>query len=159
MDPSVRRPTLLRDPSSLFFQADTIRRYIIGSYWLIIILALPLWWSTTSIERLSLPTSHVISRAQHHLSIPVTLSLQADVGGAPLASQLRKSIDERISKAPDRWKGLDIHVNYDRILGMSTHKTYVHVNLPDQPPKIKLFRTVCTRSHWAQKNLSYKIGS
>jgi GPI-anchor transamidase subunit S len=33
--------------------------WILVSYLVLVILALPLWWSTTSIERLSLPVSRV----------------------------------------------------------------------------------------------------
>jgi hypothetical protein len=130
MDPPLpeRKTTLLRDPSKLFFQTDNVRRSILGSYWIIILLALPLWWSTTSIQRLSLPTSHVISQAQKHLSIPVTLSLQTDAGST-LVSQLTRSINKHISKAPNRWKGLDIHVNHEPVLGTFISKKSVRVEL------------------------------
>ncbi|KIK51930.1 hypothetical protein GYMLUDRAFT_979740 [Collybiopsis luxurians FD-317 M1] len=60
-----------RDPSSIFFQNDSVRRSIIASYWIIIILALPLWWKTTSIERLPLPTSQVYAQAEKRLRIPL----------------------------------------------------------------------------------------
>lgn len=100
-----------RDPSKLFFQADGIRRYIISAYWLVILLALPLWWSTTSIERLSLPSSQVTSQAQNNLRIPVRLSLDLDSDGSHVAKQLQNSINEHIQRSPDRWEGLQIHVD------------------------------------------------
>ncbi|KAG9221676.1 hypothetical protein CCMSSC00406_0005589 [Pleurotus cornucopiae] len=65
----------LRDPSTIFFQFDNVRRTIIASYWIIIILALPLWWKTTSIERLSLPSSRVRNQASKELRLPVHIQL------------------------------------------------------------------------------------
>ena len=47
------------DLSKLFFQSTTTRRRIIASYWVVIILAIPIWWRITSIDRLSLPVSRV----------------------------------------------------------------------------------------------------
>ena len=51
----------LKDPSTLPFEQPRTRVRILASYLLLVILGLPLWWSTTSIERLSLPTFHVDS--------------------------------------------------------------------------------------------------
>ncbi|KAF7426157.1 GPI transamidase component [Pleurotus ostreatus] len=65
----------LREPSTIFFQSDNVRRTIIASYWIIIILALPLWWKTTSIERLSLPSSRVRNQASKALRLPVHIQL------------------------------------------------------------------------------------
>ena len=45
------------DISKLTFETVPNRRRIIAAYWLVVILALPLWWKTTSIDRLSLPES------------------------------------------------------------------------------------------------------
>src|ERR1700761_2427283 len=66
-----------RNPSTIFFQHDSVRRSIIASYWIIIILALPLWWKTTSIERLPLPTSQVYAQAQKKLQIPLKICLDS----------------------------------------------------------------------------------
>ncbi|KAJ3891189.1 phosphatidylinositol-glycan biosynthesis class S protein-domain-containing protein [Lentinula edodes] len=66
-----------RNPSTLFFQSDPIRRYIIASYWVLVALALPLWWTTTSIERLPLPTSEVLAQAQKKLEIPLEICLDS----------------------------------------------------------------------------------
>lgn len=49
----------LKEPSTLPFEQPRTRVWILASCLLIVVLGLPLWWSTTSIERLSLPTSHV----------------------------------------------------------------------------------------------------
>ena len=43
----------------LSFQSTTTRRGILISYWVVILAALPLWWYTTAIERLSLPRGKV----------------------------------------------------------------------------------------------------
>lgn len=112
-----------RDPSKLFFQADSIRRSIISAYWLIILLALPLWWSTTSIERLSLPSSRVASQAQNKLNIPIRINLQDHPNGASLAPHLQRSLDEHITKMPERWKGLDVYLSSAKDLGMYSPKT------------------------------------
>ncbi|KAI0078298.1 hypothetical protein K474DRAFT_1641640 [Panus rudis PR-1116 ss-1] len=51
------------DPSKLTFESPWTRRRIIACYWAVIILALPLWWKLTSIERLALPEAQVKSIA------------------------------------------------------------------------------------------------
>ena len=101
----------LRDPSKLFYQQDTIRRYIISAYWLVIVLALPLWWSTTSIERLSLPSNRVISQARNHLRIPVRLNIGTEHNGYPVTPRLKESMERFIIRTQDRWKGLDIRLS------------------------------------------------
>lgn len=52
------------------FQSNNIKLRIVSSYWLIIILGLPLWWITTSIERLALPVERVRSRVTEVLGYP-----------------------------------------------------------------------------------------
>ena len=47
------------DPSKLPFESVGTRRRIIASYWLVVLLSIPLWWKATSIERLSLPGHRV----------------------------------------------------------------------------------------------------
>ncbi|KAJ7126058.1 phosphatidylinositol-glycan biosynthesis class S protein-domain-containing protein [Mycena epipterygia] len=102
--------TTLRDPSRLFYQTDYIRRLIIASYWAIIILAIPLWWHTTSIERLSLPTSRVHSQAGNHLHFPVHIQLE-NTQDASLSASLQQLIHDRIRRSPQAWKGLDVKVH------------------------------------------------
>ncbi|KAI3613272.1 gpi transamidase component pig-s [Moniliophthora roreri] len=65
----------LRDPSTIFYQHVNVRRAVIASYWIVLFLAMPLWWKTTSIERLSLPTSEVNAQAGQELKIPVKIAL------------------------------------------------------------------------------------
>lgn len=49
------------DPSRLSFESAWTRRKILASYWIAVILAIPLWWKITSIDRLSLPGARVRS--------------------------------------------------------------------------------------------------
>lgn len=58
----------LKEPSTLPFEQTRTRLWILTSYLLLVVLALPLWWSTTSIERLSLPTSRVDSLGSKEVS-------------------------------------------------------------------------------------------
>ncbi|EKM57603.1 uncharacterized protein PHACADRAFT_192749 [Phanerochaete carnosa HHB-10118-sp] len=65
------------DLSKITFESTQNRRRIIASYWLIVILALPLWWKTTSIDRLSLPDGRARALTEKHLSFPVHVKLEA----------------------------------------------------------------------------------
>ena len=69
-------PTGLRNPSTLFFQTDSVRRSIVASYWLVILLALPLWWHSTSIERLPLPSARVLQQVSKRVSVPVDVCVE-----------------------------------------------------------------------------------
>lgn len=102
----------IRDPSTLFFQRDGIRRAILGAYWLIIISAVPLWWTTTSIQRLSLPTFQVASQAQHDLHIPVRIGIDVASKSTSLAADLQNAISQNMKEKPERWKGLNVHIGY-----------------------------------------------
>ncbi|KAF5379200.1 hypothetical protein D9615_005907 [Tricholomella constricta] len=120
---------LARDPSTLFFQADYVRRSIISAYWLIIILALPLWWHTTSIERLSLPSSQVNEQIGHDLRIPIRIGLDVGSDSSSLALRLQQAIDALIRNSPKRWEGLDIHISNTAAKGLNNvDKLYTVVN-------------------------------
>ncbi|KAI0035478.1 phosphatidylinositol-glycan biosynthesis class S protein-domain-containing protein [Vararia minispora EC-137] len=43
--------------SSLYFQQPSVRRSILIASWIVILLGVPLWWFTTAIERLPLPST------------------------------------------------------------------------------------------------------
>lgn len=58
----------LKEPSTLSFEQPRTRVWILTSYLLLVVLAVPLWWSTTSIERLSLPISRVDSVGNKEVS-------------------------------------------------------------------------------------------
>ncbi|KAJ4487670.1 phosphatidylinositol-glycan biosynthesis class S protein-domain-containing protein [Lentinula aciculospora] len=100
-----------RDPATLFFQSDHVRRYIIASYWVLIALALPLWWKTTSIERLPLPTSEVYTQAQRKLEIPLEICVDST-----FSSQI-VSLRDAIRVAASY---LDVHINTGQDCSMSS---------------------------------------
>ena len=77
------------------------RRTIIASYWLVVFLALPLWWYTTNIVRLALPTARVTFHAQNSLRLPVRLHFEnSPVDLQPLeAKGLHINLDSGISDA------------------------------------------------------------
>lgn len=100
MDP----PPPERKPSPSF-DSSTTRRAIIISYYALIIAGLPLWWKTTSITRLPLPTTRIYQAADKagHLVWPVTVkTCGGDIGG--LDSFVR---DHRPSA---EWEGLDVRI-------------------------------------------------
>ncbi|KAK0203547.1 phosphatidylinositol-glycan biosynthesis class S protein-domain-containing protein [Desarmillaria ectypa] len=103
--------TPLRDPSSIFFQSDRVRRLIIASYWVVILLAIPLWWHTTSIERLSLPTAQVQYQAKTLLSFPITIRLDPSLVqyDPSITGKLQQFLDTHSSKG-GQWRRLFIHV-------------------------------------------------
>ncbi|KAF8155606.1 phosphatidylinositol-glycan biosynthesis class S protein-domain-containing protein [Crassisporium funariophilum] len=101
-------PSSLRDPAKLFYQQDGVRRSIIIAYWAIIILAVPLWWYTTSIERLSLPSSRVHQQTQRHPELPVKICLEAV--DSSLVGNVKQAFAGRISQQQDMWRGLAIEV-------------------------------------------------
>ncbi|KAG2008391.1 hypothetical protein CC2G_013826 [Coprinopsis cinerea AmutBmut pab1-1] len=69
-------PPSLKDPSTLFFQHASVRRLVILAYWVVFILALPIWWYTTSIERLPLPLSQASQEIRRPLQLPVSICVQ-----------------------------------------------------------------------------------
>jgi GPI-anchor transamidase subunit S len=83
MNPPPARPPVLpaslRDPSTLFFQYAGVRRLIILAYWVAIALAVPIWWYTTSIERLPLPISQASKDIQRPLELRVDICVQETI--------------------------------------------------------------------------------
>lgn len=109
MDPQPDKlPPGLRNPADIFFQKDGVRRAIIIAYWTAIILALPLWWHTTSIERLPLPQTRVSHQVDKPVAIPVNICLQGV--SQTLSSRLQEVLDAQRRTAP-RWEGLDVRVS------------------------------------------------
>lgn len=102
------QPPSLRDPAKLFYQSDRTRRSIVIAYWTIIIVAIPLWWYTTSIERLSLPSHHVHQQAKNHLQLPVRICLQT--ADEHLSDSVRRSFAVNISLEPQWWRGLAVDI-------------------------------------------------
>lgn len=96
----------LKDPSTLFYQSNAVKRSIIASYWIVILLAVPLWWYTTSIQRLSLPTSRIHSHAQKHLKLPVGICVE----DADVASSLQILLAEKTRADSSRWRDIGIRI-------------------------------------------------
>lgn len=105
--PQPQSPTH-RDPSTLFYQQDGIRRSVVTAYWIVIILAIPLWWSTTSIERLALPDSSIQQQAQRALELPVTICLETS--DRTLEGKVVQGLLESKQADPNRWAGVMLSV-------------------------------------------------
>lgn len=103
------------DDEQIFFQSRKVRWSILAAYWAVILLAVPLWWTTTSIQRLSLPTSRVVDLAQKSLRFPVDIVLDSSSGvdTKALSVKLQSLINARLS--PDIRARLDVHVHPDPI--------------------------------------------
>ncbi|KAJ7211389.1 phosphatidylinositol-glycan biosynthesis class S protein-domain-containing protein [Mycena pura] len=113
--------TTLRDPSKLFYQTEYNRRLIIASYWVILIAAIPIWWHTTSIQRLSLPTSRVHSQAGKQLRFPVEITLE-NIRDVSLSAALQQLIHERIGGS-----GLEVRVrNQDNAHSVESYTVSAH---------------------------------
>ena len=101
----------------IFFQSRKVRWSILAAYWAVILLALPLWWTTTSIQRLSLPTSRVEDLSREDLRFPVDIALDSSTGvdTKSLSVKIRSLINARLS--PDVRSWLDVNVHPDSVPG------------------------------------------
>ncbi|KAH6917943.1 phosphatidylinositol-glycan biosynthesis class S protein-domain-containing protein [Coprinopsis sp. MPI-PUGE-AT-0042] len=104
--PSSALPAALRDPSTLFFQHAGVRRLIILAYWIAIAVAVPIWWYTTSIERLPLPISQASQEIRRPLELRVDICVQETI---PEYTQLIQSALDRAKEAR-RLEGLQFNV-------------------------------------------------
>ena len=111
----------LKDPSNLFYQSTRTRRLILASYWVVVILTLPLWWYTTSIERLSLPSSRVA--AIRDKKTPFEVHLHTTLGSTE-AQELEKRFKQISVFEPGRWDQLQTHVHADGERGIEGPGTY-----------------------------------
>ncbi|KAH9973845.1 phosphatidylinositol-glycan biosynthesis class S protein-domain-containing protein [Lactifluus volemus] len=129
----------LKDPSLLTFEGPYIRRCILASYLVLVILSLPLWWSTTSIERLSLPKSHIDSLAAKELRLPIAVTVDtANVGSMSdnLVEQLRTMFKLRKEKVPALFNHLEFSV--EPFQGSSSPDVYsISLNEDAQFPAIR----------------------
>ncbi|KAH8113811.1 phosphatidylinositol-glycan biosynthesis class S protein-domain-containing protein [Phellopilus nigrolimitatus] len=64
---------------SISFQSDRTRRQILFSYWAVVLLAVPLWWITTSITRLPLPEARVKELEAKQLKFPLHIFLDESI--------------------------------------------------------------------------------
>ncbi|KAL1718042.1 phosphatidylinositol-glycan biosynthesis class S protein-domain-containing protein [Schizophyllum commune] len=95
----------LKDPSKIQYQANHVRRLIIASYWLVIVLALPLWWRTTSIERLGLPQGRISALGDKRLRFDI--GLYAEDG------RVRDALERSAFKERLAGEGVDVRVAGD----------------------------------------------
>ncbi|KAI0258289.1 phosphatidylinositol-glycan biosynthesis class S protein-domain-containing protein [Gloeopeniophorella convolvens] len=108
-----RPPATLKDPSTLLFEQTGVRRKILASYLAVVLLALPLWWSTTSIERLSLPTLRVDSLSSKELHYSINVGIDARMTGDlsdTLAHNVRTVFDTRKEQALALYHHLEMSV-------------------------------------------------
>ncbi|KAG2134845.1 phosphatidylinositol-glycan biosynthesis class S protein [Suillus clintonianus] len=101
-----------KDPRKLSFERDWIRRAVLASYWIIIILAFPFWWHLTSIERLALPTSQIRALVQNNIVFPITVHFDASIiqQNTNLISQVHTSLHDSAINEPGRWRGVDLRL-------------------------------------------------
>lgn len=91
-----------KDPSTIHFQSPNVRRLIILSYWAVVVLAIPLWWSTTSIQRLALPNVRVNVESQRTLEIPIRILLDQSI-----TNKHNGAVDElQVLLEKKEWDGL-----------------------------------------------------
>ncbi|KAG9313418.1 hypothetical protein JVU11DRAFT_5737 [Chiua virens] len=101
MDSGLAHPSHgLKDPQRLPFESSKIRRLVLGSYWTIIILALPFWWKLTSIERIALPSVRVDES-----------SFGSSASG--LAEKLNEVLPQTLHAFPT-WRNLNVRVGADK---------------------------------------------
>ncbi|KAN0108949.1 Phosphatidylinositol-glycan biosynthesis class S domain containing protein [Russula decolorans] len=104
----------LKEPSTLSFEQPRTRVTILASYLLLVVLGLPLWWSTTSIERLSLPTFHVDSLGSKELHLPISVAVNIANPGTPsdnLVEKLRTIFELRRRDIPALYSHLEFSVH------------------------------------------------
>ena len=96
---------------ALAFESPLVRRSIIASYFLVILLALPLWWKTTSIERQALPVSHVFEQTKRELLFPIHVALGTTVPGTN-TKKLEAEVQRYVDKNEDfRRSGVQVRVS------------------------------------------------
>jgi len=107
----------LRESSTLPFERSPTRIWILSSYLALVALALPLWWSTTSIQRLSLPTSRVESLGSKELHLPISVAVDTASPEAPsenVARKLRTIFELRQDKIPALYSRLELSMSSSR---------------------------------------------
>ncbi|KAG2342293.1 hypothetical protein BDR05DRAFT_964260 [Suillus weaverae] len=142
-----------KDPRKLSFERDWIRRAVLASYWIVIILAFPFWWHLTSIERLALPTSQVRSQVQSNIVFPIAVHFDASINrqNPSLNSQVQTLLRDCAINEPGRWRGIDLRLQdrndevasslYTVVLGEQTsiaHSRHLRVSKTDAQSATRL---------------------
>ena len=117
-------------PAKLVFESVWNRRRIIASYWVVILVALPLWWKTTSIERLGLPASRVKTLDEKEVRLWLILVVAVWLTGVQLRFPVQvdvANIGQRFGKQTSgdisaslqevaRGQGVDVQLSTDAIV-------------------------------------------
>ncbi|KAI6124410.1 phosphatidylinositol-glycan biosynthesis class S protein-domain-containing protein [Pisolithus croceorrhizus] len=118
-----------KDVQSLSFQRPIIRRLILGSYWVVILFAIPFWWRLTSIERIALPSNRVYAQLEKRPVFPVNVQLDGSSfqgRASSLASELNVLLAQSM-RTSTRWSNLDVHVTVDQnaaVDNQTAHSVY-----------------------------------
>ena len=93
---SLSESKVFRD-SELAKATDRTRRPIIFAYWAVVLLTVPLWWYTTSIQRLSLPAPRVVALADRELRLPVDVNI--DTPDTGILQEVQRTLSQQCSAA------------------------------------------------------------
>ncbi|KAF8524289.1 phosphatidylinositol-glycan biosynthesis class S protein-domain-containing protein [Hysterangium stoloniferum] len=94
------------------FQSSTLKFRIILSYWIVILLGLPLWWFTTSIDRLALPVDRVLSiSATSELQFPLEVVVDAESAAEGTVKRIQSAIEHDKHKSEAPWLGMNVQVH------------------------------------------------
>ncbi|KAF9225827.1 hypothetical protein BS17DRAFT_777751 [Gyrodon lividus] len=106
----------LKEPQKLSFETARTRRLVLGSYWTVIILALPFWWNLTSIERIALPSHRVRAQLDRKPVFPVNVQLDASSfqGNAPTLARALHEILVQTTQSSPKWRSLDVRVGVSK---------------------------------------------
>ncbi|OAX42620.1 hypothetical protein K503DRAFT_826775 [Rhizopogon vinicolor AM-OR11-026] len=102
----------LKDPRKINFERNWVRRAVLASYWVVIVLAFPFWWHLTSIERLALPTSQVRTQVQNNIVFPITVHFDGSFThqNPSIVSQVHTLLRDSATSEHERWKGIDLRL-------------------------------------------------
>ena len=116
----------MSEDERIFFQSKKLRWSILAAYWAVILLALPLWWTTTSIQRLSLPTARVENLARKDLRFPIDIVLDSSSGvdTKALSAKLQNLVNARLSPDVRAWLNLRVHPDPIPREFLVTYRTY-----------------------------------
>lgn len=124
-------PVAVIDPSRLSFESPTIRRRIIAAYWITIVLAIPIWWKLTSIDRLSLPNVRVTDLSPKEWQPVLNLEWNSK-----LPHQQAKSLTEDVERIIGEDHGTSIRFVDPSNSETRTPQYEVNVDSHDHPPTL-----------------------
>ncbi|OJA17660.1 hypothetical protein AZE42_03010 [Rhizopogon vesiculosus] len=112
MDSAAFASSGLKHPRKISFEGNWVRRAVLASYWVVIVLAFPFWWHLTSIERLALPTSQVRTQVQNNIVFPITVHFDGSFThqNPSIVSQVHTLLRDSATSEHERWKGVDLRL-------------------------------------------------